>query len=175
MYVWAGCACACECMCVHVHVCSAILSNLHCPHVCIQSVCSKSVCHAEADTYICTCNKQSHSSVQWEHESVRYKQVCTCVIKYCMSSFTSAFAYLFTFARCGYLWLWECLCIISLCCLNVLLRSHLELRLSFISIFRRFFPSHCLHLSHCLIFLHSFILCFLVFSYSTIQSDLLTD
>ncbi len=37
-----------------------------------------------------------------------------------------------------------CVCIISFCCLSLLLRSHLELRLSFLSASWHFFPLHCL-------------------------------
>jgi len=44
-----------------------------------------------------------------------------------------------------WIWLWVHVCgdIISFCCLSLLLRSHLELRLSFLSVYWHFFPPHC--------------------------------
>lgn len=48
---------------------------------------------------------------------------------------------------------WECVCVwwgglISFCCLSLLLRSHLELRLSFLCVSWHFFPPRCPSDSH---------------------------
>lgn len=79
------------------------------------------------------------------------KQVCGCVIKHvlmhkwlCPHTEYSFKVWKLRTPVDVSAWMWLRECIISFCCLSLLLRSHLELRLSFFSASWHFFPPHCL-------------------------------
>ena len=109
--------------------------------VCVLHACESVILKQGRNLFAC-----QHVRRKQIESTVHYKQVCEVNFHICPHSCSNQVWKLpsLCVCVCVRMWLSECARIISFCCLSLLLRSHLELRLSFLRASWHFFPPHCL-------------------------------